>query len=87
MITSLDNKRVKDVLRLRKSRERRAAGLFVAEGRREVERARAAGLCIQAIYFAPELLAWDEGRVAVIRDYRYAPDVMRDANFEEESML
>ena len=39
----------------------------------------------QPAYFI--LLAWDEGRVAVIRDYRYAPYVMRDANFEEESML
>ncbi len=79
MITSLDNKRVKDVLRLRKSRERRAAGLFVAEGRREVERARAAGLCIQAIYFAPELLAWDEGeevstRVLAKMAYRAEPE-------------
>ena len=56
MITSLDNPRVKEVLRLRKSRERRRSGLFVAEGPREVERARAAGLRIVATYVAPELL-------------------------------
>jgi hypothetical protein len=43
VITSVDNARVKDVLRLRKGRERRASGLFVAEGRREVERAIALG--------------------------------------------
>jgi RNA methyltransferase, TrmH family len=61
VITSVDNPRVKEVLRLRKGRERRRAGLFVAEGPREVARARAAGLAIRATYFAPTLLAWDEG--------------------------
>lgn len=61
MITSVDNPRVKDVLRLRKSRERKRAGLFVAEGPREVERARAAGLTLVATYHAPELLDWPHG--------------------------
>jgi RNA methyltransferase, TrmH family len=61
VITSVDNPRVKDVLRLRKSRERRRSGLFVAEGPREVERARAAGLTLVATYFAPELVEWPHG--------------------------
>jgi RNA methyltransferase, TrmH family len=56
VITSADNPRVKEVLRLRKSRERRRDGLFIAEGVREVERALAAGLEPRAIYVAPELL-------------------------------
>jgi TrmH family RNA methyltransferase len=56
VITSADNPRVKDVLRLRKSRERRRDGLFIAEGLREVERALAAGLVARAVYIAPELL-------------------------------
>lgn len=59
MITSADNSRVKEVLRLRKARERRRDGLLIAEGVREVERALAAGLVPRAIYVAPELLpAW-----------------------------
>ena len=49
------------MLRLRKSRERRASGLFLAEGLREVERARAAGLTIVATYFAPKLIDWPHG--------------------------
>jgi TrmH family RNA methyltransferase len=57
VITSPDNARVKDVLRLRKSRERRAAGLFIAEGPREVERAIAAGLTVTETFVAPELIA------------------------------
>ena len=56
MITSVENARVKDVLRLRKARERRAVGLFVAEGVREVERALRARLIARALYVAPELL-------------------------------
>lgn len=57
MITSLDNPRVREVVRLRRSRERRRAGLFVVEGAREIERAHAAGLRFHATYVSPELLA------------------------------
>jgi RNA methyltransferase, TrmH family len=79
VITSVENQRVKDVVRLRRSRERRRAGLFIAEGPREVERARAAGLRIVATYFAPELIAWDEGeevsaRVLGKMAYRAEPE-------------
>ncbi|HEX5449287.1 MAG TPA: RNA methyltransferase [Gaiellaceae bacterium] len=56
MITSVDNERVKDVVRLRRGRERRGSGLFIAEGVREVERAREAGLVIRETFVAPELL-------------------------------
>jgi TrmH family RNA methyltransferase len=56
VITSVDNVRVKDVLRLRKARERRRDGLLIAEGVREVERALAAGLVPRALYRAPDLL-------------------------------
>jgi TrmH family RNA methyltransferase len=61
VITSVDNPRVREVLALRKSRERRRSGLFIAEGPREVERARAAGLDVVATYFAPDLLDWPYG--------------------------
>jgi RNA methyltransferase, TrmH family len=79
VITSLDNARVKEVLRLRKSRERRASGLFIAEGPREVERARAAGLRIAETYYAPELIDWDDGepvsgRVLARMAYRTEPE-------------
>jgi RNA methyltransferase, TrmH family len=79
VISSVDNQRVKDVVRLRKGRERRRAGLFVAEGPREVERARAAGLTIVATYFAPALLEWPDGeevseRVLAKMAYRTEPE-------------
>src|SRR5262249_51797903 len=60
---------------LRRSRERRRTGLFVAEGRREVERAAAAGLTIVATYYAPELIDWagpgTEVSAAVVRKMAY----------------
>jgi TrmH family RNA methyltransferase len=79
LITSLDNARVKEVVRLRSARERRRTGLFVAEGPREVERARAAGLTIVSTYFTPSLLGWDEGeevseRVLAKMAYRAEPE-------------
>src|SRR3954468_16366435 len=66
-------------MRLRKARERRRAGLFVAEGPREVERAVAAGLNVVAIYYAPSLIDWPGGeevseRVLAKMAYRTEPE-------------
>jgi len=79
VITSVDNPRVKDVVRLRKARERRRAALFVAEGPREVERAVAAGLNVVATYYAPSLIDWPVGeevseRVLAKMAYRAEPE-------------
>jgi RNA methyltransferase, TrmH family len=79
VITSVDNARVRDVLRLRRSRERRRSGLFLAEGPREVGRAREAGLRIVETYYAPALLEWGEGetvseRVLAKMAYRAEPE-------------
>ena len=79
MITAVDNPRVKDVVRLRKARERRRVGLFVVEGRREVERAVAAGLTVVSTYFAPALIEWPAGeevseRVLAKMAYRAEPE-------------
>jgi TrmH family RNA methyltransferase len=79
VITSLDNPRVKEVIRLRRSRDRRREGLFVAEGPREVVRAKEAGLRLRAVFHAPALLDWDEGeevdaRVLAKMSYRAEPE-------------
>ncbi len=55
-ITSTDNPRVKRVLKLRKQRERRATGLFIAEGVREVTRAIDAGLTVRELYVCADLV-------------------------------
>ncbi len=81
MITSTENRRVKDVVRWRKVRERRREGVLIAEGPREVERALAAGLVARHTYVAPELLPdWRHGgeevtaRVLARMSYRADPE-------------
>ena len=81
MIASVENPRVRAVARLRRGRERRAAGLFVAEGPREVERALAAGLTVREAFVSPELLPeWPHdatpvtARVLAKMSYRAEPE-------------
>lgn len=76
MITSLDNPRIREVVRLRKGRERRREGVLVAEGVREVERALAAGLALRQLFHAPELLpGWtpEAGAAIAPPEQRAAP--------------
>ena len=55
-IESLQNQRLKDVAKLQsKSALRRDCGLFVVEGRREAERAIAAGFTIRQLFFCEDI--------------------------------
>jgi len=60
-ITSPQNPRVKALVKLRDHRGRRKAGLFIAEGRRAVERAIAAGLSVESVWVCHELLGNESG--------------------------
>ena len=54
-ITSFQNSRIKDVVRLRERRERKESDLFLIEGYRELRRAVDAGRPLEAIFYSPEL--------------------------------
>ncbi len=54
-ITSLQNPRIKEVVRLRERRAREETGLFIIEGYRELKRAVDAGRKVSAIFYCPEL--------------------------------
>ncbi|MEM6507380.1 MAG: RNA methyltransferase [Planctomycetota bacterium] len=56
VITSLQNARVKALVKLRGQRGRREAGLFIAEGRRAVERAMMAGIRFVSVWLCGALL-------------------------------
>ena len=57
-ITSLKNPKIKNVLLLKeKSKHRRAQGLFIIEGKREVFLAIKSGYTIETIYFEPQLFS------------------------------
>ena len=57
IISSAQNPKVKALLALQqKSAERRKAGLFVVEGRRELEHCMAAGLEVESVFWCQELV-------------------------------
>lgn len=59
-ITSLQNPRIKNLVRLREGSHRRRQQRFLIEGRRELERSIAADWELEAVYFAEEFFR-DEG--------------------------
>lgn len=63
-ITSRQNVRVKEVARLRSSRQRQRQGRFIVDGAREVLRALHAGIEIVETYVCESLLRDDEARQA-----------------------
>ncbi|MDR1173018.1 MAG: RNA methyltransferase [Bacteroidales bacterium] len=59
MITSLQNQRIKDIVKLDNARERRKQNLFVIEGVRELTQAVAGGYDIRSLFVCDELLSID----------------------------
>jgi RNA methyltransferase, TrmH family len=55
-ITSAANPKIKAAVKLRRSRDRREGGLFLAEGPREVQRAIEAGLDVLEVFHCPDLV-------------------------------
>ena len=73
-ITSGQNPKIKELLALQeKSRERRSAGLFVVEGRREIEHCLEAGFVPDAIFICPEIY-FPSGEGCTPFGSRAAPD-------------
>jgi len=70
-ITSLQNPRVKQLVRLRERRERDEAGLFLVEGYREVRRALEKGVKLKELYFSPDWFL-GENEPALIEQARQA---------------
>ena len=66
-ITSVQNPKIKELLALQeKSRLRREKGVFVVEGRRELEHCINAGFKLRTVFICPEILSYhaEGGRVA-----------------------
>lgn len=71
MLTSLNNPRVKDVVRLRNRRHRERERRFVIEGERELAYAIDAGFPVSALYHCPEFHA-DRGEADLVRRFAAA---------------
>lgn len=70
-ITSLQNPRVKQLVRLRERRERDELGLFLVEGYREVRRALEKNVPLKELYFSPDWFL-GENEPALIEQARQA---------------
>jgi TrmH family RNA methyltransferase len=70
-ITSLQNPRVKTLVKLRERRDRDEAGLFLVEGYREIRRALEKGVRPKELYFSPEWFL-GENEPALIEQARQA---------------
>ena len=65
-LSSPDNPRVKALVKLRRQRQRRDTGLFIAEGKRELSRALAGGLCAREVFVCPDFWTGDEDPIGTI---------------------
>ena len=64
-ITSLQNPRIKSVVRLRKRRERDRLGLMLVEGLRELSRALDAGIIVEEVFICPSGATGKEEKEAI----------------------
>lgn len=76
IIESRQNPKIKDLLKLQKSSERRQRNLFLIEGIRELEKALDFGYEIETIFYNPQILE---------KDINYFKDKCLNSNFYEIS--
>ncbi|MCB9421472.1 MAG: RNA methyltransferase [Ardenticatenaceae bacterium] len=82
LITSLQNPRVKNVVKLRQRRQRDAQQLTVVEGTREVLRALQQGIVPQEAFICPELIADEEAETAVTRLHQLPQTLLNEVTPE-----
>ena len=75
LITSLQNQRIKNVVKLRQRRQRDTQQLTVVEGTREVLRALQQGVVPQEAFICTELLSGAEAETAVSRLHQLSPTI------------
>jgi len=59
-ITSTKNKRIQNLVRLEKPRERKEQGVFSIEGLKEIGKAYKAGYSVDALFFCPDVISIDQ---------------------------
>lgn len=81
VITSGQNPKIKTLMALQeKSRERRQKGLFVLEGRRELEHALEAGFVLDTVFVCPEILSLTNETPLLKAFLKDKPDVIEVSN-------
>jgi len=88
VITSLQNQRIKDVIKLSNARERRKKNLFLIEGARELSLAIAGGYSIRNLFVCDELLSGLGNELVYNMDIHaemVSAEVFRKMAYREES--
>lgn len=90
MITSRSNPKIKQLVRLQKPRERRASGLVIIEGMREIRRARASGWTFTELYVCEDLVKFADRHfvdelASTCRTERISPEVFEHMAYRENS--
>ena len=81
LITSAQNPKVKLLLGLQqKSQELRRHGLFVVEGRREIERCIQTGYQVDTLFWCPEIYGDEQPMVDGARLFQVSADILRSAD-------
>ena len=76
LLTSTQNPKIKLLQELQqKSSERRKHGLFVVEGRREIERCISMGYQVDTLFWCPEIFGAEEPQVAGARLFQVSADI------------
>lgn len=76
VITSAQNPKIKFLLELQqKSQERRKSGLFVVEGRREIERCINNGYLVDTLFWCPEIFGEEEPHADGARIFQVSTDI------------
>lgn len=76
LLTSAQNPKIKLLLELQqKSQERRQRGLFVVEGRREIERCIQSGYQVDTLFWCPEIFGPEEPTVDGARVFQISADI------------
>lgn len=68
ILTSANNPRIKNVIKLRKTDYRKRTQTFIIEGCRELARALSAGIEIQELYFCPGLFSDTRGEFSLLKE-------------------
>ena len=78
-ISSVHNKKILALRKLYKSRERKAADVFIAEGVKEVSRGISSGFELKALYYCPEIFN-QELKYLNSNIFRYKEDLSHTVN-------
>lgn len=86
VLTSASNPKIKKLIALQqKSSERRESGLFVVEGRREIEHCVNAGYVVDSVFYCPELAGYNLEKNHTPRIFEVSKEIYEKIAYREST--